>query len=124
MKFLDLTPDFEDERGYIIDLITENSIDAITLISFEKGAIRANHYHKKTTQWNYVIEGKILLVTKFDGGEVKKTILEKGSFVETPPLEQHALKGIEKSKILIFTKGPRAGTKYETDTFRVNPPLL
>ena len=124
MNCIDLIPDFEDERGYIIDLITDKSIDAITLISFEKDAIRANHYHKETTQWNYVIEGKILLATKLEGGEVKKIILEKGSFVETPPLEQHALKGLEKSKILIFTKGPRAGMNYESDTFRVNPPLI
>ena len=47
-----IKPVFSDHRGDIIDILTGIEIDAVTLITFSKGAVRANHYHKETTQWN------------------------------------------------------------------------
>ena len=89
-----------------------------------QGAVRANHYHKKTTQWNYVISGRIKLVTQFEDEAVQETILEKGDLVMTVPFEKHALVGIEDSELLVFTEGPRAGKDYESDTFRLDKPLI
>ena len=55
-----LAPQFSDDRGEILDILTGENIDAVTLITFTKGATRANHYHKETIQWNYVIHHLIL----------------------------------------------------------------
>ena len=40
------------------------------------------------------------------------------------PWEAHAFKGLKKSKLLVITRGPRAGSNYEKDTFRLKKPLL
>ena len=53
---------FKDHRGIIIDMIEKERINAVTLITSEKKSVRGNHYHKKTWQWNYILDGKAKLV--------------------------------------------------------------
>ena len=124
MDLLNLPPAFEDDRGSITDLIQNDRIDAVTLITFNQGAVRANHYHKETVQWNFVVSGRFLLVTQQPGETIKECTLEKGAFAVTQPNEAHALKALTDSELLVFTRGPRAGQNYEEDTFRVVPPLI
>lgn len=123
MDIIKTAINFKDDRGEITDLIEDQNINAITLITFTKGAVRANHYHKLTTQWNYLLKGKIKLVVQVGDGEVKEHILEPGDLVSTAPMEKHALVGIEDSDLLVFTAGPRGGKEYESDTFRLEKPL-
>jgi len=115
---------FADDRGEITDLIEGGSINAITYISFVEGAIRGNHYHKKTTQWNYVISGKIKLVSHIHGEPIVETIMGVGDMTITKPNESHALVAMSDSKLMVFTKGPRGGKDYENDTFRLVEPLV
>jgi quercetin dioxygenase-like cupin family protein len=115
---------FSDERGKIIDLIESDSINAITIVTFKKGAVRGNHYHKQTIQWNYLMSGKIRLVTQVPGEAVTETIMEPGDFTVTRENDRHALQALEDSEVMVFTKGPRGGKEYETDTFRLDQPLL
>ncbi|MEP7348386.1 MAG: cupin domain-containing protein [Sphingorhabdus sp.] len=124
MEIINLQPAHEDDRGAITDLIDDETINAVTLITFKKGAVRANHYHEHTIQWNYVIDGSILLVTQMPDGARSERVLEKGAFAVTREHERHALKGITASTVLILTKGPRAGSEYENDTFRLAEPLI
>jgi len=114
----------QDDRGQIIDLLEDQNINSITFISFTPGAIRANHFHKATIQWNYVLSGKVKLVTKFEGEEKKELILEKGDLVKTEAMEQHALQGLENAELMVFTQGPRGGKEYESDTFRLDKSLI
>jgi dTDP-4-dehydrorhamnose 3,5-epimerase-like enzyme len=58
MELIPLKPAHTDARGTITDLISDDEINAVTLITFAKGAVRANHYHERTVQWNYVISAK------------------------------------------------------------------
>lgn len=124
MELIPLKPAFSDARGSITDLISDNEINAVTLITFAKGAVRANHYHERTIQWNYVISGEILLVTQMPGMEKTECVLRPGDFAVTREHERHALKGLADSEVLILTKGPRAGSQYEDDTFRLSEPLI
>ena len=71
MKKINLKIAFKDRRGKIIDLIENEKINAVTLITIKKGAVRGNHYHKKTWQWNYIISGKMSLVTKMPNKKTK-----------------------------------------------------
>lgn len=124
MEIIKLIAAHTDSRGSITDLISDDEVNAVTLITFAKGAVRANHYHERTIQWNYVISGEILLVTEVPGsGRVERT-LHKGDFAVTRENERHALQGITEAEVLILTKGPRAGTQYENDTFRLDVPLI
>ena len=124
MEIIKLIAAHTDSRGTITDLISDDEVNAVTLITFAKGAIRANHYHERTIQWNYVISGEILLVTEVPGSGRVERILHKGDFAVTRENERHALQGVTEAEVLILTKGPRAGTQYENDTFRLDVPLI
>lgn len=124
MELIKLQPAHIDARGSITDLIADDDINAVTLITFAKGAVRANHYHERTVQWNYVIKGEILLVTQVPGGDKVERLLTAGDFAVTREQERHALKGLTDAEVLILTKGPRAGSQYENDTFRLAEPLI
>ncbi|MDP2645426.1 MAG: cupin domain-containing protein [Desulfobacterales bacterium] len=123
MKKIDLKPAHTDERGVITDLLQDEEINAVTIISFAKGAVRANHYHKETYQWNYVLSGKIKIITQLPNREKVETLITKSDFVVTVPGESHALMAVEQSELLVLTKGPRGGDNYENDTFRLDYPL-
>jgi quercetin dioxygenase-like cupin family protein len=124
MELINLKPAHVDARGSITDLVADDEINAVTLITFTPGAVRANHYHERTIQWNYVISGQILLATQMPGQPKVERVLEPGQFAVTRENERHALKGITAAQVLILTKGPRAGSQYENDTFRLTDPLI
>ena len=124
MELIALKPAHSDARGSITDLISDDEINAVTLITFTKDAVRANHYHERTVQWNYVITGEVLLVTQMPDKEKVERLLKPGDFAVTRENERHALKGLTDAEVLILTKGPRAGTQYESDTFRLTEPLI
>ena len=113
----------EDNRGKIIDLIQNEAISAVTLVTFNSGAVRGNHYHLKTIQWNYVLKGKIQYCISING-ETFQGELDEGRLLRIDKSEQHALKALESSSLLVFTLGPRGGKEYESDTFRLTTPLL
>ena len=115
---------FQDKRGVIIDLIEKTTINAITYITQKKNSIRGNHYHKKTIQWTYILSGKVVLVTKKNFTKINKCIMKKGDLILTEKKEQHAIKALSNSEMLIFTKGPRGGKEYESDTFKLIKKLI
>ncbi|WP_064693423.1 cupin domain-containing protein [Rhizobium aegyptiacum] len=123
MERISLAPAFKDARGEITDLLENETINAITRITFSKGAVRGNHYHKETTQWNYVISGRIKLVSQLPGEPVVEVVMNPGELVVTKPHVRHALVGLDDADLLVFTKGPRGGKEYESDTFRLDVPL-
>ena len=124
MKKIKIKINHRDARGVIIDLLEKKKINAITYITQKKGKIRGNHFHKKTIQWNYLIKGKIKVVTKKGNKGMQEMILSRGDLVVTSLNESHAIKAIEYSEYLVFTQGPRGGKEYEKDTFRLSKPLI
>ena len=119
-----ITKDFEDHRGVISDILVKEKIDYVTIIYNKKGAIRGNHYHKKTIQFLYVLEGSILVASQKKGQEVEEKVLKEGSLLFNEARESHAIKSLEDSKLLILTRGLRGGKDYETDTYKLDKPLL
>lgn len=113
-----------DDRGEITDLVVNEAITAITMITFTTGAVRANHYHEHTVQWNYVISGRIKIVTQMPGSAAREEVLGPGELAVTREHERHALEALEPSQLLVFTRGPRSGGDYELDTFRLSEPLI
>tara|TARA_R100000278_G_C5465656_1_gene162554 strand:+ start:666 stop:1073 length:408 start_codon:yes stop_codon:yes gene_type:complete len=111
----------EDERGTIVDIFYKHNIDHVAIIQSVKGAIRGNHYHKKTTQHMLITKGSLEYWYKtLDSDEKSKhVLLQKGDLVSTPPNEIHALKIVEDNEFIVFTEGLRGGKDYEQDTFRL-----
>lgn len=78
MKKYKLITNFKDQRGIIKDVIQED-INSVTYITIKKGKIRGNHYHKKTTQWNFIMSGSVELFYKKNilSKTIKKVLLKK-----------------------------------------------
>lgn len=116
-----IDPVFIDERGIIADLLNE-PINHIGLITTEKNAIRANHYHKLSTQYSYILQGKFeVLIAHFNQpNNIKKLIVNVGELITIPPKVIHQFKAIDRSIMIDMISESRAGSGYEEDTVRVN----
>ena len=112
---------FEDDRGVIQDLL--GPLDAVTRITTKAGAVRGNHVHHQTTQWTFILSGRMLIVTD-DGEYRQRHEYGPGEMAEELPGVPHAWKALEDTEVLVFTRGPRSGEAYETDTERLKVPLL
>jgi quercetin dioxygenase-like cupin family protein len=108
---------FEDHRGVIQDVL--GRIDAVTRITTVAGAVRGNHVHHKTTQWTLLLSGSLLMAS----GD-SRTLMRPGEVVKHAPGDPHAWKAVSDCECLVFTKGPRSGEDYESDTERLEEPLL
>jgi quercetin dioxygenase-like cupin family protein len=113
---------FRDDRGDITDILQHVPVDSVALITCNKGAIRANHYHKDSIQYSFLLSGEMIAYTQMPNMSVESCTLHEGDMLESPPMESHALHAVKDSVLIIVTRGPRGGGKYEDDTFRV-PPL-
>lgn len=123
MEIKRVNPSFQDERGIIQDILINEPIEHITVITSKKDVTRGNHFHKKTIQWVYVQSGKLNSLTQKENENVVSCILEPGDLLKTEALEKHSLKMLEESIFYVFTKGPRGGENYENDTYRLDKPL-
>lgn len=109
----------EDERGVIQDLLA-GPLDMVTQIDTGPGAVRGNHTHLATTQWTYIVHGRLLVAWQGpDGDGVHTAVYPAGSLVVEEPGIAHAWQAIEATRVLVFTRGPRAGEDYENDTVRL-----
>jgi len=115
---------FVDGRGEIRDLLREADLDGVTVITTKRGGVRGNHYHRETSQWTYLISGRLRWVTQMPGEEAQENVVGPGAFVLSPPDERHAMLAEEDSTMMVFTQGPRSGENYESDTIRLDKPLL
>ena len=115
---------FEDRRGVIEDILA-GPIDQVTRIFTRKGAVRGNHVHARTTQWTYVVSGALRVVTVADDwSEPADRCYGEGQLITDEPGVAHAWKALEDTTVLVFTRGPRSGEAYESDTVRLRVPLL
>lgn len=123
MKVSRLKVAFKDSRGSILDILDDVDLNSATLITNKKGAVRANHFHKKTVQYTFVLSGRVKYVSKGPRGR-KSAVLEAGDLAMSPPNEAHATEALTDAAFLALSRGPRHGRNYEADTFRLVKPLL
>jgi quercetin dioxygenase-like cupin family protein len=111
----------EDSRGVIQDLL--GPVDAVTEIRTLAGACRGNHYHRRSTQWAYVVSGEMLFASVQDDG-LHEEVHGPGDLVCEPPGQHHAWRAISDCTVLVFARGPRAANAYESDVVRLEVPIL
>jgi dTDP-4-dehydrorhamnose 3,5-epimerase-like enzyme len=117
----------EDDRGVIADLFYKDKIDHVAIIKSVKGAWRGSHYHKQSTQTILVTKGRLeywYTDARDDNDSIKCEIMEVGDLITSTPYEIHALNMLEDNEFVVFSKGPRGGSDYESDTFRITPHLI
>jgi quercetin dioxygenase-like cupin family protein len=113
---------FSDKRGEIRDLLEDDG--AVTRITTVAGAIRGNHFHKKTWQVVVVTKGSLEVFSRKPGSRVQWHVLNVGEAEVNPPGEMHAWRALEDSECLVFAVGPRTGQNYENDVYRLLDPLV
>jgi len=115
-----IKPVHTDKRGDIFDIIENIPMQHVGLVTFKKGVVRGNHYHKKQTQYTYLLDGEIKLVTrKVSNGKIISRITKPGDFITIPPNFIHTYVATKNSSIIVLTNFSRSIQKYEDDTFRV-----
>lgn len=118
------TAAFVDARGMILDVLEDEIIEHVSLITSAAGSVRGNHFHRETHQWLYVLSGALRAVVRAPGGAPVERVIRAGDLLFAAPQEQHALEALEDSTMLALTRGPRGGREYESDTFRLEQPLI
>ena len=122
MDITKIKPTFEDERGTIYDLLTDESIHHVGLLKSKKDSVRGKHYHKEQKQYTLVMKGRVKVITKNlldENAEIKTIELNEMDMILFPPFYYHALEALDDYECLVFTSKSRQGTGYEDDTFRV-----
>ena len=117
-KIIKIKPAFEDERGMISNIL-EEPISHIAVITSKKDAVRANHYHPKQIQYEYLLSGSYESYSKDlqkENAETEKKLITSGNLVITPPMIAHAMKFLEDSVMLNITTGPRKSEEFEQHT--------
>ncbi len=109
----------KDDRGIIQDLLV-TPLDAVTEIRTRKGAVRGNHVHYETTQWTYIAAGLLRVRTRNLAGIIEDRAYGPGEMACEEPGTAHAWEALEDTVVIVFTKGPRSGTAYESDTHRLD----
>lgn len=116
---------YEDERGIILDIFESEPKEHGSLITFNKGSRRANHFHKESTQYLFLISGNLIMRSgevDDDGNfkdKIKQDIIMPHMLVTHKPYEAHAFEASENSTILAFACGLRGGKNYEKDVYRL-----
>lgn len=116
-----VAPAFVDERGSITDILQNEPVSHVTIVTSKADAVRGNHFHEQTTQYIYVLGGRMRYVSEVPGRERRRVVLIQGDMVVTRPGERHAMRALEDTVFLAMTVGPRGGTDYESDTHRLGP---
>ena len=115
-----VSPVFEDDRGKIFDLLDDEVIMHVGIITSEPGAIRGNHFHEITKQFNYIIKGKAKLNIKYvDNGTEELFEVGVGDLISIPPRVVHTFTAIDYFVMLDLNTLSRSDDGYEKDTIRV-----
>lgn len=121
IKVHHLKPVDRDKRGSIIKVM-EGKITSVLVIPSKKGAVRANHYHKRDTHYVYMISGRMRYTIKElskKRARKQSVILKSGDLVYTPAMMAHAMEFLEDSVFLALTTRKRDQKHYENDTVRL-----
>lgn len=116
----------QDARGRIKDILVGLPVDGVTLVETKAGAVRGNHFHRETVQHAYLLRGRMMIFTRRVDDQyetVLKHEMRPGELVTHEPLTAHAFMALEDSELLVLTHGPRRGSNYEQDTFRLSEDL-
>ena len=123
---------FTDKRGEIYDIFVHEPKDHCSLITFNKGSVRGNHFHKKSIQCAFILDGifeicdaKVDENGEFDKKNVKTYKVKKNCYISHPAYEAHAYTCLSNGgSVVVFTTGVRGGKYYEDDTYRLEKKLI
>ena len=123
MKIQKIKPVFSDNRGDISDIVSDPSIQHVSLFTINKGSVRGKHFHKKETQWLFILKGQVKVKTKNlleKNSKVEEIDLEEKDLIFFPTYYYRELIGISDSECLFITSKSRKNNSHGEDTFAVS----
>ncbi|MFQ5413497.1 MAG: hypothetical protein ACE5E6_03465 [Phycisphaerae bacterium] len=118
------TPTYErvDDRGRLVEVLSEGAWQAILYGSMNAGAVLGNHYHKETTIYFHVIKGcaHIDIVGVASGARRSLTVRAgEGTYLNVN--DAHAIHFPEPSECLMARSRRFDPTAPDTYPFQVRP---
>lgn len=104
---------FKDGRGSLLGIFQNRRFEELNYIESKKGSERGNHYHKKTKETFFIIEGKIKVrLVDMKTGLKKEFIAEGGDIFMIRPNTAHTFYVLKDSKwINMLSKSMVEGSK-------------
>jgi len=116
MKFLKPGFEFEDERGIFKEIIRGDGWRELNLAGRWKGVNSGNHYHKRTRELFYVIEGSgRLTIEHARTGKIKVYPFKTNDIFIVEPFEKHNFVYEENTSFAILLSKPH--NKRRPDIF-------
>ena len=108
------------EDGWLVELVSKAYVDEpfnhihSYLVSFNPGAVRAGHFHRRKEEWFCITSGRLELTLKdIKSRELEKIILDANSkdyrIVHIPVNVAHVLRNLsetEKACLVVFSREP------------------
>ncbi len=93
----------KDNRGSITGISQGQLWEEINYLESKKNTTRGNHYHKKTIEGFFIIDGKIeVSILNLKSKKETKFIAQKGDSFYIEPFELHTFKILEASEWINF----------------------
>jgi dTDP-4-dehydrorhamnose 3,5-epimerase-like enzyme len=120
-RLVPLDEPFVNSNGLIQNLLLKPS-NSVTIIHSQKGAVRANHYHKTDWHYAYIISGSLLYFErKVGSSEIPDPIqFGVGQLFFTPPMIEHAMVYLNDTVMITMAKNIRSHELHEIDVERVS----
>ena len=116
--------EYKDHRGSLV----ENTLPKILndsehfFISKSKvGVIRGNHYHRRKSEWFYVIQGKCKLCIQDIATAKKEEIVindKQNIMINIGPNKAHAFKNIGNKELILLALVNEVHNQMDSDTFK------
>ena len=107
MRVLDTEFVHRDSRRTLSQLLTAD-IKQVNLYEAQEGSVLGNHFHKRTTEYFYVLQGTLVYNNQMT--------VEEGTFFVVYPEEEHTLTCLTYVKLMTFLTKPY--TQEEPDTWK------
>ena len=118
----------DDERGFLLKAVKkeytyDRPFGEIYFVSADPGTVRANHFHKVTTEWFVVVAGTgELTLADAENPSNRRTIPMGGEnrvCVKIPPGVAHAIKAVGDQNMLMMALADKPYDPNDTDTFAI-----
>jgi dTDP-4-dehydrorhamnose 3,5-epimerase-like enzyme len=115
---------YEDKRGKLLKIVHNSYVGnkpfgEIYAVVFKGKSVRANHYHKLTTEWFVPLKGKIDLYLE-NVKTKKRTLIQLDSgnplCVKIVPYTAHALAPCSKREVILIAYSSKKYDSFNNDT--------
>lgn len=105
---------FKDKRGGITGITQDMVWKEINFITSKKGCVRGNHYHKKTLECFFIIEGKIkVYIENIKTGKKNKFVAKEKCVFIIECFELHKFEILKDSKWVNMLSRPMNSKKHD-----------